>query len=133
MNHSYEAHPPVQANRKRLVVPAVIFTALTLVLGTAVMIAWYHIVFGETGYIIMLCVAGFIGLLSGYHARHYLMDLKSQPVVLEGEVIRKWHKANFLFFLLPSYYIEVADRRFKEDDDSEPDWGKIISVKRQEY
>ena len=28
----------------------------------------------------------------------------------QGEIVRKWHKGNLLFFFLPSYYITVDSK-----------------------
>jgi hypothetical protein len=98
---------------------AVFYTFWALISIALVLLAGFKILTEDTGYLVMFCVFGFIGLLTGYQAKHYLSDLGRAPVTCEGEVLRKWHKGNLLVFLFPSFYIFVDD--------------KIFSIPRQDY
>jgi hypothetical protein len=98
---------------------AVFYTFWALISLAMVSLALFKIFTEDSGYVVMLGVFGFIGALTGYQARHYLSDLSKEPVVSEGEILRKWHKGNLLIFLFPSYYVFVDD--------------KIFSIPRQDY
>ena len=110
--------PPLR-NRGRVIRMAVFYSFWAGLSGVLVAMALYKVVSGDSGLLVMLMVFGFFGLLTAYHANQYLRDVKARPVVHEGDIMRKWHKGNLLFFLLPSFYIMVQ--------------GKIYSVTRQEY
>src|SRR5436190_12818867 len=107
--YSHSSRGPV-LHRERIVRPAIIYSVATAVFGVVVLVAIYHVMMGDFGYVIMLCVVGLFGFLTGFQAQQYLRDLSAAPVVLEGEVLRKWNKGNLFLFLMPSYYIYVADR-----------------------
>jgi hypothetical protein len=87
--------------------------------GALVALALFKILTGDSGLIVMLVVFGLVGYLVGYHARHFVRDLKAKPVTREGSIIRKWSKGNILIFLFPSYYMMVGDH--------------IYSIHRDEY
>src|SRR5919106_3870438 len=72
-----------------------------------VVIATYQIAGGQTGFLVMLILFGIVGVLTGSQAIQYLRDLGTDTMEIQGEVVRKWHKGNFLIFFLPSYYILV--------------------------
>ena len=109
---SYHKHPHVM-------LMAVFYTFWALLSLSLVVLAAYKILTEDTGYLVMFTVFGVIGALTGYQAVHYLSDIGRQPVVCEGEILRKWHKGNLLIFLFPSYYVYVDD--------------KIFSIPRQDY
>jgi hypothetical protein len=98
---------------------AVLYTFLSLLSLAMVLLAAFKILTEDTGYLVMFFVFGFIGSLTGYQAKHYLSDLSKQPVIAEGEILRKWHKGNLLVFLFPSFYVYVDD--------------KIFSIPREDY
>jgi len=98
---------------------AVFYTFWTLLSLSLVALAAFKILTEDTGYLVMFCVFGLIGALTGYQAKHYLSDLRHRPVMTEGEILRKWHKGNLLIFLFPSFYVFVDD--------------KIFSIPRQDY
>jgi hypothetical protein len=109
---SYHKHTQVK-------LMAVFYTFWTLLSLSLVGLAGFKILTEDTGYLVMFCVFGLIGALTGYQAKHYLTDLGHRPVVAEGEILRKWHKGNLLIFLFPSFYVFVDD--------------KIFSIPRQDY
>ena len=98
---------------------AIVYTFWALLSFALVALAIFKIVTEDSGYVVMLGVFGFIGLLTGYQARHYLSDLNKEPVMVEGEVLRKWHKGNLLIFFFPSFYIYVE--------------GNIYSIRAEDY
>ena len=110
--------PPLE-KRGRVVRMAIFYSIIAAVSLTLVAIALFNIVTGDTGLIVMFVVFGFIGFLTGYHARNYLRDLGEKPVQHEGDILRKWHKANFAIFFFPSFYIMVDNN--------------IYSVSKEEY
>jgi transcriptional accessory protein Tex/SPT6 len=55
----------------------------------------------------MLSIFGLVGVLTAYQGWQYIKDLKAPPMDFQGEVVRKWHKGNLMFFFMPSYYIMV--------------------------
>jgi hypothetical protein len=109
---SYKKHTQVK-------IWAVVYTFWALISLALVSLALFKIFAEDTGYLVMLGFFSFIGLLTGYQARHYLSDLSKAPVVSEGEILRKWHKGNLLIFLFPSFYVFVDD--------------KIFSIPREDY
>jgi hypothetical protein len=110
---------PKLEKRGRVVRMALIYSAFATVSLVLVAISLYNIVTGDSGLIVMFVVFGFVGFLTTYHARNYLRDLSARPVEREGDILKKWHKANFAIFFFPSYYIMV------EKD--------IFSVSKEEY
>jgi hypothetical protein len=121
-------------HRGRIVVPALLFSAAAAVTGAVTLLALYKIAGGQGGYVVMLTIFGLIALLTGYHARLYLLDLGAEPVTLEGEVRRKWHKGNVLFFFVPSFYVHVSDSNYlRLEEEGKKVWNKIFSVRREEY
>lgn len=102
-----------------VMIMAVFYTFWALISLALVLLAAYKIVTEDSGYLVMFCVFGLVGALTGYQAKHYLSDISKQPVVSEGEILRKWHKGNLLIFLFPSFYVFVDD--------------KIFSIPRRDY
>lgn len=97
-------------NRGRVVRMALLYTPLALFSLGFVALALIQIFSGEGGFIVMLMVFGFIGLLTGVQALQYLKDLSARPVAYEGEIVRKWQKGNVLIFFLPSFYLAIDTR-----------------------
>ena len=116
----YEVHheSPME-QRGRVVRMAVLFGALFGGATALVLLALFKIVSGDGGFAFMLILFGLLDLLFLYFVRMYVRDLTAAPVPIEGEVMKKWHKGNLLFFFMTSYYIVVE--------------GKIISIPRQDY
>jgi hypothetical protein len=110
---------PRLEKRGRVIRMAIVYTALAVACGVLVAIALYGLFTGDGGLVVMLVVFGFIGFLTGYHARNFLRDLRKKPIQVEGDVLRKWSKANRAIFFFPSYYIMVEKN--------------IYSVSREEY
>jgi hypothetical protein len=106
-------------NRGKVLRMALFHLFWAIILDAFIILALYFIVVrGDSGFIIMLSIGGFFGLLNTHQAIQFLRDLKAKPVSHEGDVLRKWHKGNmFLFF--PSYYIMVESH--------------VFTVKREEY
>jgi hypothetical protein len=98
---------------------AIFYSLCALVSAGLALLALYKIVSGESGFIVMLCIFGLLFVLTGYWARHYLRDLSADPIVIEGEVMKKWHKGNLFIFFMPSFYVLVA--------------GKIFTIPRTDY
>jgi predicted RNA-binding protein with RPS1 domain len=89
---------------------ALVWTPIALIALGISILAVIKIFEGEGGFVLMLVFFGFITLLTGLQASLYLRDLRKQPMEIEGEVVRKWTKANILFFLFQSYFINVDSR-----------------------
>ena len=107
-------------NRRRVVLMAFYYSFWTVLLSAFVVIALYNIILRDDfGFLLMLFIGLFVGLLTGHQASQYLRDVGARPVVYEGDVLRKWNKGNLLIVLFPSYYIMV-DRR-------------VFCVRREEY
>jgi hypothetical protein len=106
-------------NRGKVLRMAAFYSLLTAGSGALVAIALYKLATGDGGFVFMLAIFGFFGLIFGYWALHYLRDLKAQPVTIEAEVLKKWHKGNIFIFFMPSFYVLVD--------------GKIFTVSRKEY
>jgi hypothetical protein len=110
---------PRLEKRGRVVRMAIFYTIIASICAVLVAISVYSIVTGDSGLLVMFFVFGLIGFLTTFHARNYLRDVKARPVQHEGDVLRKWHKANFAIFFFPSYYIMVESN--------------IYSVTKEEY
>ncbi len=111
--------PPAYKKRGHVVRMALFYGFWTALSLSLVALALFKIVTGDSGLIVMFTVFGIIGFLVGYHASHYVKDLKAAPVVREGPILRKWHKGNIAIVLFPSYYMMVDDH--------------IYSIHRDEY
>jgi hypothetical protein len=98
---------------------AFIYSFFAVIGGALVLVAAYEIVSGSTGFLVMLGFGLFLFLPTAYFAYHYLRDLSAEPIAVEGEVMKKWHKGNVLIFFMPSYYVLVQ--------------GKIFSIPRKDY
>jgi hypothetical protein len=118
-SYELERDEPALQKRNAVIRMAMFYSALFGVCLALVILALVKIVSGETGFLFMLTIFSLMGLLFLYFARLYLRDMRKQPVQIEGEVMKKWHKGNLLFFFLSSYYI-VVDK-------------KIISIPMQAY
>jgi hypothetical protein len=118
-----EEQPMVPAGsynkRPHVMIMAVFYTFWALLSLALVLLAAFKIVTEDSGYLVMFCVFGLVGGLTGYQAKHYLSDLGKQPVMCQGEILRKWHKGNLLIFLFPSFYVYVDE--------------KIFSISRRDY
>lgn len=112
MRTSYELERDDLTPQKRgaVIRMAMFYSALFGVCLALVILALIKIVNGDGGFLFMFTIFGLMGLLFLYFARLYLRDMTKQPVQIEGEVMKKWHKGNLLFFFLSSYYI-VVDKR----------------------
>ena len=89
---------------------ALFWTPIALIsLGLAIL-AITKIINGQGGFVLMLMFFGFVGILTGLQASLYLRDLRKAPMEIEGEVVRKWTKANIMFFLFQSYFINVDSK-----------------------
>src|SRR5687767_4619794 len=94
---------PEKLKRRGQVVRMALFYGFwTALSGALVALALFKIVTGDSGLIVMFVVFGIIGFLVGYHFNHFMRDLKAEPVVHEGSILRKWHKGNVFIFLFPS-------------------------------
>jgi hypothetical protein len=121
-------------HRGHVVRMALFYSFWTLLSTALVVLALYEIATGDAGFIFMLCIFGLIGFLFGYWAYHYVRDLNADPVLYEGEVVKKWHKANVLFFFLPSFYIYVAEpNALRLEEEGNKPWNKVFTIGRQEY
>ena len=116
--HQYGQGQPLR-RRSYIGRMALIFSALASFCAAFVTVAIFQIVTGDSGFVVMLVVFGLTGRIILQLASQYLRDLKAEPVVYEGPIMRKWHKGNLLVFFMPSFYIYVA--------------GKIFSLNRAEY
>ena len=114
MSRSLERPRPVVPRGKRpnMILQAIIFTPFALICAAATVYAVMKIISGDTGYLVMLFVAGALAVLLGFQAIHYIRDLAAEPVHSEGEVAKKWTKGNLFFFFLPSYYVAVKGQIF---------------------
>jgi predicted RNA-binding protein with RPS1 domain len=89
---------------------ALVYTPIAVFCLAVSGLALYNIAIGNTGFLFMLTIFGLVGVLTGYQGWQYIKDLKAPPMDFQGEVVRKWHKGNLLFFFMPSYYIMVDSR-----------------------
>jgi len=100
-------------DRRNVIKMALVYTPITVVCIILCTIAIYNIAAGRSGFYFTLAIFGILGLLTGSQAILYLRDLAAPPMEFHGEVVRKWHKGNLLFFFLPSYYITVDSKIFQ--------------------
>ena len=122
---------------------ALLYTPLAVISLALVGLALFKIVTGETGFLFMFFIFGFIGSLTSFQALGYLRDLNAQPIMVEGDIVKKWHKGNFLIFFMPSFYIAVrgidapdrSDRWNQEGsiEDYDREFIKLFSITRVEY
>jgi hypothetical protein len=114
MSRSLERSQPRLPRSKHglVVLQALIFTPLALITGAGILYALYNIVTGDFGYIVMLVVMTILTVIFGFQAVHYLKDLNAEPVQSEGEIAKKWTKANLFFFFMPGYYLAVKGQIF---------------------
>ncbi|HXH20550.1 MAG TPA: hypothetical protein VNN10_00880 [Dehalococcoidia bacterium] len=114
------ARPRSSKRVKRILfLQALIFTPLAFVMAAGVIYASLKVASGETGYIVMLTITGILFLVFTYQSLHYLRDMRTEPIVSEGEVSKKWSKGNLFFFFMPGYYIAVK--------------GQIYTITRDQY
>ncbi len=106
-------------NHGRVVRMALFHGTITLTCFSLVLLAAYMLISGDGGFVFMFCLFGFFGLVFGYWALHYVRDLSAKPMIVQAEVMKKWHKGNIFILFMPSYYILVDD--------------KIFTVNRREY
>ena len=101
--------------RRPLVVRHALFYTIALIpLVVGAVIAAVNV------YIPLFLICALFGIPCAYIAYSHLRDLGAAGVTMtEGEVTKKWTKANLLFFLMRGYYIAVK--------------GKIYSVKAEDY
>lgn len=99
---------------------ALFYTALFAISSACVTIAVVELISGEGGFVVMFFFCGLLALLTGFQTRHYLRDLASPPIAIDGSVLRKWHKGNLFIFFMPSYYIMVEGQQ-------------VFSIPRQDY
>jgi hypothetical protein len=120
MTFSFEAgHLPEPRRRGFITRMAVIYSLITGFCTALVLLALVNIVSGNTGYIVMFCVFGLVGFLTGYWMFAYLRDLKSELITVEGEIARKWVRGQVLEFFFQSCYVSVD--------------GKIFVIRRLDY
>jgi hypothetical protein len=93
--------------RGNVIKMALVYTPICLVSLGLCIYAISKIAGGESGFYFTLVIFGIVGLLTGSQALLYLRDLTAAPMEIQGEIVRKWHKGNLLFFFMPSYYITV--------------------------
>ncbi len=98
---------------------AVVTGIATVVCMVPVTLAIANIVQGNYGYSVMLVIFGLVTLLIGYWFFAYVRDLKAEPIVVEGEIGRKWVRGMIMELFIQSCYISVA--------------GKIFVIKRYDY
>ena len=107
----FEAEQALE-NRGRVIRMALVYTPLALVSLALSGVALFNVLSGNTGFLFMLSIFGFVGLLTGFQAWQYIKDLKTRPMEFHGDIVRKWHKGNLLLFFMPSYYIMVDSKVF---------------------
>ncbi len=112
MRSDFDFSQSVATRRGFVVRMALFYGVITVVSAGFVVLALINILDGNSGYIIMLVVLGIPGLLTGVLLRQYALDISTSPVTIEGEIQRKWHKSNLLFFFLPAFYINVERKIF---------------------
>lgn len=112
MSSDFDFNQSVATRRGFIVRMAIFYALITAASAAFVVLALVNILAGNTGYIIMLVVLGLPGLLTGILLKQYVLDISASPVTIEGEVQRKWHKSNLLFFFLPAFYINVERKIF---------------------
>jgi S1 RNA binding domain len=115
-------------DRRNVIKMALIYTPIAVFSLILCTIAIYNIAGGEPGFYFTLVIFGILGLLTGSQAILYLRDLTVHPIEFQGEVVRKWHKGNLLFFFLPSYYITVDSKIFQGRIDRVEDNGAFIRL-----
>jgi hypothetical protein len=98
--------------RGRILRMAALYSAGTVIFMALVILALVHILGGDTGYLVMFIMFGILSLMTGYWMYQYVRDIGAELTTVEGEVQRKWHKSNLLFFFLPSFYIRVERKIF---------------------
>ena len=103
----FQQQPSARGNVIKM---ALVYTPIAIVSIGLSLYAITKISSGEGGFIVTLLIFGTVGLLTGSQAMLYLRDLTAAPVEMQGEIVRKWHKGNLLFFFMPSYYITVDSK-----------------------
>ena len=112
MNSDFGFDEPVAKRRGYIMRMALLYAVGTIAGAGFVVLAMINILDGRSGYMIMLVVFGIPGLLMAVLLRQYVSDISAVPVTVEGEVQRKWHKSNLLFFFMPAFYINVERKIF---------------------
>jgi len=98
-----ERHSPA---RRSIVRDTLIYTPLLL----AILAAWGAALATAIkehggGGIVLLVLLSLVALLIGFQSIQSLRDLWSQPIVTEGEVLRKWSRAELLLFRAHYLYV----------------------------
>jgi hypothetical protein len=121
-------------HRRRVIIMAIFYAAVTVICVALTIVAIYKLAGGDGGFVIMLSIFGFFGLIFGYWALHYLRDMSAAPVTYEGTLMKKWHKGNLFVFFMPSFYIYVSQPNYMQiEAEGGRAWGKIFTIKRQDY
>ena len=98
--------------RRSIIRDALIYTPLFLAVLAAWGAALTTVLKGHGGGgIVLLVVVSFMALLLGFQSIQSLRDLRSQPIVTKGEVLRKWRRAELLVF--PTHYVYVNRSMFR--------------------
>ena len=144
MNESTEFGFEMRPARRRgfIVAQAVFYGLISSLLGASVFIALFKVLTGEGGFIVLFFVSLVFGFPFASRAYDFIRDLGGAPDTIEGEVMRKWSKANFLFFFMHGLYMAVeedppASGSFLEEPANQPVEFKlksnIYSVSREDY
>jgi hypothetical protein len=98
--------------RRRLVRDVAIYTPVFLAVLAAWGAALASVIGGEGGGgIFFLVILTLVAVLVGFQGIESLRDLRSTPVITEGEVVRMWRRAELLLF--PAHYVYVNRNVFR--------------------
>jgi hypothetical protein len=85
-------------SRRRLVLAASFYLPAGAVATTIFALAFINLVSGNVGAIFAAVIMGLIALAVDFEGMSALRDLRNQPTVTEGPLLRKWSKGRFAFF-----------------------------------
>jgi uncharacterized protein YhhL (DUF1145 family) len=110
-----------QPNHRRVLLRrAVIFTPGAVIATAVWLVALFNLVTGNAGAIFAVVLVGMIALALDFEALASLRDLRSEPKVTKGLVLRKWVKSRVLIFG-HVYYVRIGGSVFELRGDAAHD------------
>ena len=127
-----------ERRRGFIVMQALFYGTFASLFGFGLVIGLFKVLTGEGGFIVLLVVSAVLGYPFAYRAHDFIRDLGTRPNVAEGEITRKWSKANFFFFFMHGLYMSVEEdvpgsESFLKEPEERQTTISIYSVAREDY
>ncbi len=116
-------------HRSVIVRSAIFYTPLAIVSGALFLVAAYNLLTGGLAALIPTIFLGILGFATIFEAQANLRDLRSEPTVTRGPVMRSWNKGRFLI-IGRVHYLLVEQRVFEVNPISaaEVEEGRYVEI-----